>query len=84
MVLVVAYILEGSDSTNIEIEHLQAESTDLNVEIVNMTLGAISTAFLKGGDQLCAPGIYPQTVRSRLSQKSFPIPNLAATANDSV
>ena len=26
------------------------------------------------------PGMYPQIVSRRLSQKSFPIPNLAATA----
>jgi hypothetical protein len=31
--------------------------------------------------QLLVPGIYPQIVRRILSQKSFPIPNLAATAN---
>lgn len=27
-----------------------------------------------------APGMYPQIVSSKLSQKSFPMPNLAATA----
>lgn len=55
------------------------KETHLNIEVVNMTwTRQLGTAYKRM--MSIVPGIYPQIVSSRFSQKSPPMPNRAATA----
>lgn len=67
MVLVVANVL------NIKVVAVSCNVPSLSALLVLMAIYEISRH---------APGKYPQMVKRRLSQKSPPIPNLAATATN--